>query len=98
MKKSEIREMIVEEVDKLNEAQKYPSQEDAEAMLEWYKAVNGVYFGGAREARKAFEKADDIRIKAHMEIFGNKSPWSIERKGRKAEVVWNNNKAEALGL
>jgi len=34
MKKSEIKDMIKEELSKLNEAQKYPSQSDAEAMNE----------------------------------------------------------------
>jgi len=34
-----------------------------------------IYFGGASsEIRKAFEKADDIRIALHTKIFSDKSP------------------------
>ncbi len=45
MKKLEIRQMIQEELAKLNEAQKYPTQDEAEAMSDWYMAMNNVYIG-----------------------------------------------------
>ena len=99
MKKLEIRQMIQEELAKLNEAQKYPTQDEAEAMSDWYMAMNNVYIGaGGKKVRAAFEKADDIRIKLHTEIFGDKSPWALTRKGNKSEVVWHKHKAERLGI
>lgn len=83
---------------KLEEQKKYPPQEEAEAMVEWYNAVNSIYFGGSTEVRKEFEKADKIRVKLHQKIFGDKSPWSLERKGNKVKVNWDKTKADKLGL
>lgn len=99
MKKSEVREMIVEEFGKLNEAKNYPSQEDAEAMAEWFNLMNEHYSGAAsNEVKSAINKAESIRIKLHKKIFNDKSPWAIMSRRGKAEVVWDKDKAEALGL
>lgn len=99
MKKSQLRQIIREELQSLNERKDYPSQHDAEAMLTWLEASETVWFGGASsEIRSAFNKADDIRLKLHAKIFGDDSPWSIERRGKKAKVVWDKHKAERLGL
>lgn len=78
---------------------KYPSQYEAEAMCDWYNASNQMWFGGAPMVREAFEKAEQIRIKLHMKVFGGESPWSIKRnKNGKAVVFWDKDKAEKLGL
>ncbi len=82
----------------LNEAVKYPSQDEAEAMAEWYNAINSIYWGGSTQVRKEFEKADKIRLKLHPKIFGDKSPWTLERKGNKVKVKWDKTKADKLGL
>ena len=94
--KSQLKEIIREEL--LNEAKKYPSQEEAHAVAEWFNAVNSIYFGAAPQVRKEFEKSDKIRIKLHSKIFGDKSPWALERKGNKAKVKWDKAKADKLGL
>jgi len=94
MKRSELKEIIRQE---LNEAKKYPSQDEAESMSDWYDAVNGISLFG-NEVRAEFDKADKIRIKLHLKIFGDKSPWSLDRKGNKTKVVWDKHKAEKLGL
>ena len=84
----------------LKEAIKYPSQDDAEVLVDWYNNLNKIYIGSASpEIRKAFEKADQIRIDLHKKIFGDKSPWSTRLgRNREAEIYWDENKAMKLGL
>jgi hypothetical protein len=79
---------------------KYPSQYDAEFMLEWFEANNNIWTGCSNvKLRDAFKKADDIRRKLHDKIFGDKSPWTIERTRRGKRVVkWDDQKAKAMGL
>ena len=96
MKKSELRNIIKEEL--LKEGLTYPDQYEAEALVEWTNAVNSVYVGGAPLVREAFNKAEEIRIKMWDKIFGDKSPWTVKRKGKKLIVTWDNYKADKLGL
>lgn len=95
MKKSELRQLIREEL--LKEA-KYPSQYEAESLLDWSNATGGLSFGGAPEVKKAFDKAEKIRQDVWQKIFSDKSPWSVKASGKKAKVIWDPNKAKKLGL
>ena len=88
----------------MKKRKKYPSQDDAQFMLDWLGALNSIGTGSTSDKiRKAFNRADTIRIKLHQEIFGDKSPWSvarIERKGTsdKKIVKWNTEKADKIGI
>jgi len=82
----------------LNESVSYPSQDEAESLVAWTNATNSVFLGGSPIVRKAFQKAEDIRTGAWKQIFGDNSPWSVERKGNKLVVKWDKYKAEKLGL
>ena len=100
MKKSELRQLIREELGKeLNEAVNYPTQYEAEALAEWMDAMSGISLSGTSgELRKAFNKAEDIRLKEHERVFGPNSPWILKRGSRKFTVEWDDRKAEKLGL
>lgn len=100
MKKSKLRQIIREELGKeLNEAVKYPTQYDAEAMAEWMDAmVNLSLQGAGGEVRKAFSKAETARLQEHNRVFGPSSPWTLKRTPRGSVVEWDNRKAEKLGL
>ena len=83
----------------ITEGVKYPSQEEAEAIVEWTNKTNSIYFGGSgAEIRKAFNKCEDIRLKQWNRIFSDESPWTVERKGSSLVVKWDKTKAERLGL
>ncbi len=53
----------------ITEEKKYPSQYDAEAIIELTTALEGVYLGGATEVRKLMNKIDSIRLKVWQNIF-----------------------------
>ena len=83
----------------LTEGVKYPTQDEAEAMVDWTNKSNSVYFGGAtQEIRNAFNKCEDIRLKQWNRVFGDGSPWVAVRKGSKLVTKWDKTKAENLGL
>lgn len=82
----------------LNEGSSYPSQDEAESLVAWTNATNSVFLGGSPIVRKAFQKAEDIRTGVWNQIFGDNSPWIVERKGNKLVVKWDKNKSEKLGL
>jgi hypothetical protein len=82
----------------LTEGVSYPSQYDAETMLEWWSAMEKISGGESKEVRSAINECENIRFKVHQKIFGDKSPWSIKFKGSKKEVIWDNDKADKLGL
>ena len=100
MKKSELKKIIREELGKeLNEAVSYPTQHEAEALADWMDAMSGVSLSGTSgELRKAFNKAEDIRLKEHERVFGPNSPWILKRGARKSTVVRDTVKAKKLGL
>ena len=92
---------VIEEKEIIKEAVKYPSQDEAEALLKWSKALEplGMSFGGAPMVNKSFNKAEKARKENWDKIFGNKSPWKIVIKsGGKRFVEWDKYKAEQLGL
>jgi len=79
-------------------AKKYPNQQEAEDLVEWYNTTNA-----SRPISKrilvAWEKCEAIRIKQHLRVFGEKSPWSCRfGKHRKLEIYWDNAKAQKIGL
>lgn len=82
----------------LTEAVSYPSQQEADALLDWTNALSSVSTGGSPIVRAAFNKAEDIRREAWEEIFGDKSPWEVQRKGNKSVSKWSDFKAKKLGL
>jgi len=82
----------------LTEGVKYPSQEEAEAILDWTTQTNAIYFAGGGKVKKAFDKADAIRVNLWQEIFGENSPWEVIRKGNKSVVGWSDRKAAKMGL
>jgi hypothetical protein len=73
---------------------KYPSQHEAEAVLEALVAVQGVYLGGCAEANvaKILKAAEQELLKEFDCIFNHPdcSPWKIELKGKnnKRVVAW----------
>jgi hypothetical protein len=90
--------MAIKLKDLLKEGVKYPTQDEAESLIAWTNATNSIYMGGAPSVRKAFQKAEDIRTKLWNTIFGDKSPWSVDRKGNKLIVKWDKYKADKLGI
>ena len=100
IKLSELRKIIKEEIQIIAEdSWKYPTQDDADAMNDWYNAMNNVYIGASPQlVRKAFDKAEKIRTTLHTKIFGDNSPWSLKRNGNKTTVVWDKDKAKRLGI
>jgi len=85
----------------LEEGVKYPSQDDAEFMVELTNAMFGVYYGSASpKMRKLYEKMDELRRKSWWNVFGDNSPWTSVKKGSsgKLKVVWDKTKAKSLGL
>lgn len=93
-----LKKIIVEGKEQIFEGTSYPSQDEAESLVDWTNHMNQVYVGGSSLVRKEFNKADDIRQKMWNKIFGDKSPWTAERKNNKLSVVWDKSKSEKLGV
>lgn len=90
---------VIVESKQLNEGTQYPNQYAAEAMVEWMAAMNSLSLSGVdASVRDAVNKCENIRTNLHSQIFGEKSPWSMQRKGNKFVVVWDKDKAKKLGL
>lgn len=82
----------------LTEGTKHPTRDEAESLVEWTNYVSQVYLANAPIVKKAFEKSENIRLSVWNEIFGDKSPWSVKRKGKKLIVAWDKEKAIKLGI
>lgn len=83
----------------ITEGVKYPSQYDAEAMVELWNALEKVGGGGiGKDVRDLINKIQNLRTNLHSTIFGEKSPWRVEFKGNKKKVVWDKDKAIKIGL
>ena len=101
-----MNEELLKKIDNLvekevvEEAKKYPSQYEAEALANWTNAMNSISmdFGGAPMASKAYDKANKARLEVWDKIFGNNSPWKVVMKKNKLTVAWDNFKADQLGL
>lgn len=82
----------------IGESRRYPSQAEAEALVEWINAIDNLSFGGSSIVRREFEKADKIRIVIWDRIFGDTSPWAVRKGRREREVYWDEQKAKNIGL
>ncbi len=79
----------------------YPSQEDAEFMVDWLKAMGSVSSAGVdSKIKEAFNKADALRLNLWEYAFGAKSPWKVVKSGKNGnpKVVWDKEKAASLKL
>jgi len=79
----------------LQEGKKYPSQYDAEMMVEYASAVNNLSSGGLTAP---YEKFRSAAMKAHSKLwektFGPKSPWKVVMKRGKQAVEWDSSKGQ----
>lgn len=84
---------------RIDEGVKYPPQYDAEYLIEYTQAVQGLSAGGlSPQMQKLHQKIQSIHQKEWQRVFGDKSPWSVKLGGRKPKVIWDKFKAEKLGL
>ena len=101
-----MNEEVLKKIDNLvekevvEEAKKYPTQDDAQFVLDW---SNNSDFGFALgvlspDIRKEFDKSDAIRQKLWGKVFGDNSPWRVEMKKNKRVLKYDKDKAERLGI
>ncbi len=90
---------------KIQLTQKYPSQDEAQLMIDWLNALDTCWLSSCEigdEYQKAFEKADDIRKALWEKTFGDMSPWRATikrtRNTKKFVYVWDKEKAERLKI
>ena len=79
----------------------YPRQDEAQAVVDWFKGMNHVYLGSCEisdQLKEAFEKAESIRRSEWKRIFGDDSPWSHKGNGKSLSLVWDDDKAKRLGI
>lgn len=78
---------------------KYPTQYDAEFLVEYMQNVQGMSAGGlSSDMQKLYNKIMSIHQPMWKKVFGDKSPWSVNISGRKPKVVWDQSKANKLGI
>ena len=79
---------------------KYPTQDDAEFLVEFYNFLNNVSVSGSTIGKKIVDKCYTISRKEWDRVFGENSPWSTKKnlKNWKVRVVWDSEKAKRLGL
>jgi len=84
----------------LEEAKKgYPTQYDAEFLLAYMESLRNYTQGGLTpEYLKFYNKINSIHMKLWDKTFGSKSPWKPEGIGKKVKVVWDQSKANKLGI
>jgi len=82
----------------ITEGKKYPSQNDADGIIELSTALESVYLGGTNKVRELMEKIDKLRLKVWQNIFNDKSPWSVTMERGKRVAYWDDQKAKNLGL
>lgn len=78
---------------------KYPTQYDAEFLVEYMQNIQSMSSGGlSSDMMKLYNKINTIHQPMWQKVFGDKSPWSVDTSKRKPKVVWDKAKAENLGL
>lgn len=83
----------------VNEEANYPSQEDAELCVQISNSINAWPTGGTGDnARRTVGEIHHTMMKFWQLCFGDSSPWEAIRKGNKAAIKWNKEKAQRLGL
>lgn len=82
---------------KLEEGRDYPSQDEVDFLYEWTEATNNLTTGriSGSPIKQAFEQSDMMRMKVWDYAFGDRSPWTVDRR---KGPIWDNNKASKLGL
>ena len=79
---------------------KYPSQYEAQAVLDIIDALVEVYLGGSSVLTEMFDRWNAEIERVRDDIFGSDSPWAykIVTKGRKRkrELHWDNKKWEDI--
>lgn len=79
----------------------YPSREEAEVCIEWFKSVDGVMWGAddiSDGLKKAFEKSEHIRQTEWRRVFGDDSPWRCGGDIGSPKLIWDDDKARRLGV
>ena len=85
----------------LDEAKRtsYPPQYDDEYLLEYANITSGLSVGGlSPQMQKFHQKVISAHQKLWQKTFGEKTPWSVDTSKRKPKVIWNQSKANKLGL
>jgi len=78
---------------------KYPSQYDAEYLLEYANITASLSGGGlSPDMQKFHQKVISAQQPLWQKVFGDKSPWSVDTSKRKPKVIWDQSKANKLGL
>jgi len=71
----------------INEGKNYPTQQDAEYLLDLVKKTEGLSIGGLSSSmKKLHQKVTTIHQKQWSVVFGDKSPWRIEINGKKEKL------------
>jgi hypothetical protein len=73
------------------EAKKYPTQQDAEYLVNYVHGIRGLSTGGlSSQITKLHNKIVTIHQKEWNRVFGDDSPWAVRYVGNKgkAEVYW----------
>lgn len=81
----------------LNETVNYPTQEDAEAVLELVNALNNISFSTtSKMVSEKFRQIEEIRRDLVGVVVGDNSPWSFKRSGNKIKLIWDKEKAKNI--
>ena len=79
----------------------YPSQEEAQAMIDWLDGISRVNTGLAGisdQLQEVFKKAESARRGEWDRIFGGNSPWRVVPKGNSFSLKWDEDKANRLNI
>jgi len=100
--KDECNKMLFESRHPVEEKIKYPTQQEADDMADWFNHSN-MFKASSLRVNEAVMKADFIRVKIHQEIFGDNSPYSCKidnrsKKTKKVVAYWDSAKAKKLGI
>ncbi len=83
----------------LSENRRYPSQEDAQFVLDWIDALNNIYRGGSStELRTALDAQLKTVQQFYQKMFNDQSPWTVVRSGNKMKLKWDKDKASKLSI
>lgn len=100
---NDIKERIEDVLNKetvIGEAARYPTEDEAKYLVSLRNALDGMSWGAPGEMRAHFDKVYKLAMQPWEKVFGDKSPWKAELKGknRKFAVKWDKFKADKLGL
>jgi hypothetical protein len=82
-------------------ARKYPTQYDAQFLVDLMNAENSLSAAGTSsytDAKGIINQISKLRLSKWDVVFGDKSPWSpVRDKKGKMKVKWNKDKAKQFG-